>query len=71
MGYPDEVPENVRVAFMQTEMDDDTEDADLVFLDHPLRKQPLAVLDKVCSAETPKGRERGTTCATCRLCWTG
>jgi hypothetical protein len=70
-GYPAEVPENVRVAFMQTDVDDDMEDADLVFLDHPLRKQPipLFVLEKACPAETPKGKERGTTCATCARCW--
>jgi hypothetical protein len=72
-GYPPDVPETCRVAFMQTGVDDDMEAADLVFLDHPLRKQaiPLTVLDKVCPAETPKGKERGTTCATCRTCWTG
>ena len=68
---PAEVPANVRVAFMQTDADDDMEDADLVFLDHPLRKQPisLTVLEKACPAGAPKGEERGTTCATCRICW--
>jgi hypothetical protein len=72
-GYPDEVPENVRVAWMQTDVDDDMEDADLVFLDHPFRKKPipLNVLEKACPAETPKGKERGTTCATCARCWKG
>ena len=69
--YPCEVPENVRVAWMQTDVDDDMEDADLVFLDHPFRKQPipLTVLEKACPAETPKGKAKGTTCATCGICW--
>jgi hypothetical protein len=58
-------------ARVQTDVDDDTEDADLVFLDHPLRKQPipLTVLEKACSTETPKGKAKGTTCATCGICW--
>ena len=71
-GYPDNVPEGTRVAWMQTEADDDVENADLVFLDHPLRRKsiPLSVIDKVCPTETPEGRKRGVTCATCRVCWT-
>lgn len=70
-GYPDEVPENARVAWMQTQAEEEMGEADLVFLDHPLRKQPipLTVLEKVCPAETPEGKKRGTTCATCRYCW--
>ncbi len=69
-GFPDEVPAHARVAWMQTEAGEDMDDADLVFLDHPLRKKsiPLTVIDKVCPAETPDGKRRGTTCATCRTC---
>lgn len=69
-GYPDEVPEGCRVAWMQTDELDGCEDADLVFLDRPLRKVTLPMA-QVCPAETPLGKERGTTCATCRTCWTG
>lgn len=69
-GYPTDVPEGARVAWMQTEEEDGCEDADLVFLDRPLRKFELT-LANVCPAETPKGKEKGTTCATCRKCWTG
>jgi Gene product 88 len=70
-GYPDEVPAHARVAWMQVQPGEDVSDADLVFLDHPLRKQriPLDLIDKVCPAETPAGKVRGTSCATCRICW--
>lgn len=70
-GYPPEVPENVRVAWMQTEEDEDAEAAELIFLLPHLRrvKLPLPMLGTVCPAETPEGKEKGTTCATCRICW--
>jgi hypothetical protein len=70
-GYPDEVPVNARVAWMHTAAGDDLEQADLVFLDHPLRKKtiPLSVIDKVCPVETPAGKRKGVTCATCGACW--
>jgi hypothetical protein len=69
--YPAEVPVNAKVAWMQTAEGDDMNQADLVFLDHPLRKKsfPLSVIDKVCPVETPQGKARGTTCATCGACW--
>jgi hypothetical protein len=70
-GYPDEVPENVRVCWMQTEEDEDTQDSDLIFRLPSLRKKliPLPMVGVVCPAELPEGKERGTTCATCRFCW--
>ncbi len=69
-GDPPEVPANARVAWMATREDDDTSRAQLVFLDRPLRKRiPLGMADKVCPTETPLGKERGTSCATCRFCW--
>lgn len=70
-GYPEEVAEYCRIAWMQTEVDEDTTDADLVFLDHPLRKLALELptVGTVCPAELPDGKERGTTCATCGKCW--
>lgn len=69
-GYPPDVPDGGRVAWMQTDEVDGCEDADLVFLDRPLRKLDLP-LGNVCPAETPLGKTRGTTCATCQKCWTG
>ena len=38
-GYPAELPENVRVAWMTTDVEEDTEEADLVFLG---RHQPIS-----------------------------
>lgn len=70
-GYPVEVPDHAKVCWMQTEREEEIELAELVFLDHPLRKEriPLGMIDKICPAETPEGKTRGTTCATCRYCW--
>ena len=71
-GYPPEVPQDVRIAWMQIEADENPEDADLVFLDHPLRNGRISLpqIAKVCPVETQLGKARGTTCATCRICWT-
>jgi protein gp88 len=70
-GYPENIPDGVRVAWMQTLAAENTEDADLIFLDYPLRRQslPLHVIDKVCPVEKPDGKKKGITCATCRFCW--
>jgi hypothetical protein len=70
-GYPAEVPDNIRVAWMMTEEAEDTQEADLIFLLPKLRKEPipLPMVGTVCPTETPKGKAKGTTCATCRLCW--
>jgi hypothetical protein len=70
-GYPAELPENVRVAWMTTDVEEDTQEADLVFLLPSIRKQliPLPMAAKVCPTETPLGEAKGTTCATCRICW--
>jgi hypothetical protein len=69
-GFPPEVPQGARVAWMETEAEGGCDEADLVFLDHPLRKLSLPMAN-VCPTETVEGKERGTTCATCRKCWTG
>jgi len=68
-GYPPEVPEGARVAWMATEEEVYCDEADLVFLDRPLWKLELP-LANVCPTETAAGKLRGTTCATCRKCWT-
>lgn len=69
-GLPAKLPPNVRVAWMQTEMDEEVpEGIDLLFLDMPLRRKielPLAA--PVCEQETVEGKARGVTCATCRVC---
>jgi hypothetical protein len=68
---PEEVPDGVRVAYMQTEPFEDVGNADLVFLDPPIRRQPipLGLIPKVCPTETPDGKARGVSCATCRTCF--
>jgi Gene product 88 len=69
-GYPVEVPENARVAWMSVKHGDDAGIAELVFLDLPLRKTvPLDMLERVCPTETPEGKAKGTTCSTCQFCW--
>lgn len=70
MGYPEDVPEGVRVAWLQdSERKPDT--ADLVFQVRKVReKEPGRVsLPLVCPQETPEGKRRGTTCASCQICW--
>jgi hypothetical protein len=54
---------------MQTEEAEDTRDADLMFLLPRLRKLSLPLVGSVCPTETPDGKARGTSCATCRVCW--
>ena len=68
-GIPADLPEGVRVAWMQTELDDEPAEADLIFRLPKLRKMPLPLAATVCPTETPEGKERGTTCSTCQLCW--
>jgi hypothetical protein len=68
-GVPSDIPEGVRVAWMQTKLDDEPEGIDLVFRVQQLRKMPLPLAVTVCPTETPEGKERGTTCSTCQLCW--
>lgn len=68
-GTSPNLPESVRVAWMQTELDDEPADADLVFRLPKLRRMPLPLAATVCPTETPEGRARGTTCSTCQFCW--
>jgi hypothetical protein len=70
-GYPSEVPDGVRVAWMMTDEEQDTEDAELIFLLPSLRTGRIALplAGTVCPSETPEGKQKGTTCASCRLCW--
>lgn len=57
------------MAWMQTEVDDDPAQGDLVFRLSKLRKMPLPLAATVCPTETPAGKERGTTCSTCQFYW--
>lgn len=70
-GLPKAMPSNVRVAWLQTKWDEESLEADLIFLDHPLRKQipPHEFVEKICPTETEAGKEQGISCATCGLCW--
>lgn len=65
-GFPPAVPATCRVAWLQTGRADGNAEADLVFLDHPLRRLELPVAN-VCPTDTPAGN--GVTCATCQVCW--
>jgi hypothetical protein len=70
-GYPPFVPPRVRVAWMQTELGEATDDADLVFLDNAVQRQivSLPVIANTCPTDTPEGKALGVTCATCGTCW--
>ncbi len=72
MGFPKEVPEGCKVAWMMVEEDEEVpEGIDLLFRVHPLRKKPLPLplLSVICPTETVEGKRVGTTCATCTRCW--
>ncbi|HYH66240.1 MAG TPA: hypothetical protein VD866_16220, partial [Urbifossiella sp.] len=72
MGYPSEVPEGCKVAWMMVDEDETVpEGVDLLFRDYPLRKKPLALplLPVICPTETVEGKNAGVTCATCTRCW--
>lgn len=70
-GEPPELPEGVRVAWMMVEVDEAVPDVDLIFRDRPLRKNDTVRigLNLICPHETPKGREQGTNCGHCGICW--
>jgi len=66
-GFPAEVPTGVRVAWMSTEEGDEPPGCDLVFRVKRVRRQPLP-LAPICPQEVPGARERGVSCANCRVC---
>lgn len=68
-GYPPQVPDGARVAWLQT--DAVMEASDLVFATRGVRKEPSRInLDLLCPAETDAGKRAGTTCSNCQFCWT-
>ncbi len=69
-GIPVNPSTDCKVAWMQTSEAENTEEADLVFRVRKLRKIEPAIAN-VCPTETPKGKAKGITCATCQLCWRG
>lgn len=68
-GWPENIPEAVRVAWMQ-----DTEEVDaraaLVFRVQRLRRKELPMAVTMCPYETEQGRHVGITCGSCKICWT-
>ena len=68
-GLPESLPEGVRVAWLQTEVDEPLA-GDLVFRDEPVRDtKPRVALPVVCPNETPAGRRFGVNCGNCGHCW--
>lgn len=70
-GQPPEVPEGVRIAHLMVDEDESVPEVDLVFRDHPLRKdrKVLIGLSLICPHETIQGKERGVNCGVCSFCW--
>jgi hypothetical protein len=67
-GYPNDIPEGVRVAFMQTSAAE-VPQGDLLFKVRKLRKLGLPMAVPTCSKETSEGADRGTNCSSCQFCW--
>ncbi len=67
-GYPPQVPERVKVAWLQ-----DTAvvpgRADLLFQTRGIRSLALPLAAPVCAQELPEGKARGVNCANCGVCW--
>ncbi len=69
-GLPDPLPNGVRVAWLQTEVDHLVL-GDLVFRERAVRGLPLPRfgLPVVCPNETPVGHRQGVNCGNCGHCW--
>jgi hypothetical protein len=69
-GYPDDVPEGVRIAWLQHDEQVPHADADLIFQVRKQRAKPGTIpLPLVCEQETPEGRKKGVNCSNCAVCW--
>lgn len=68
MARPENVPEAIRLCYLQVNADDQPENVDLVFRTQPLRRIPMPLLP-VCENETPLGRSQEVTCGSCRACF--
>lgn len=69
-GVPQDVPERIRIAWLQDQESQPAPDGDLTFLVRKLRRLSLPLVVPVCSEETPKGKADGVNCSNCRKCWT-
>ena len=73
-GLPEDVPDGVRVAWLHTAADEVPSGGgiDLLFRTRDLRagRVPLPLASVACPHETPDGKSRGVTCATCGICLT-
>ena len=67
-GYPKDIPEGVRVAYMQTS-DSEVPQGDLIFKVRKLRKLELPMAIPTCEKETPAGHDKGANCSSCQFCW--
>lgn len=68
-GYPADVPEGVRVAWLM-HTPRVPEKADLLFQVRKVRAKPGVIpLPLVCGQETPKGKADGVNCSNCSVCW--
>lgn len=69
-GIPVDVPERVRIAWLQHSTLPAPPGVDLVFQVKRVRAKPGQVsLPMVCGEETPEGKANGVTCSSCQLCW--
>jgi hypothetical protein len=67
-GMPTAVPPGIRVAWLQVD-EQAPNGGDLVFQVRKLRRLALPLAVPICDQETPSGKERGTNCSSCRVCW--
>ncbi len=65
---PSDVPEGVRVAWLQVSEEEKVA-GDLVFQVRKLRRLELPLAVPVCPQEVPEGKARGVNCANCAWCW--
>ena len=69
-GMPTELPEGVRVAWLQEDADDPIPGGvDLVFRIHRLRRQPAKRIGLTLVCPVEQGSGNSTTCTSCGLCW--
>lgn len=67
-AYPKNVPQGVRVAYMQV-AEEDAPRGDLTFQVRRLRKLSLPTAPPICGQETVQGKRQGVNCSNCSVCW--
>jgi hypothetical protein len=69
-GMPTNLPEGVRVAWLQVEADESVpEGVDLIFRVHRLRRRPAKRIGLTLVCPVEQGSGAGTTCTSCGVCW--